>query len=125
MRNGELQDAEFVKQAIDSAREYAEKKGVAMTLERLAVCLGVEKKQIMEIVNAGEIRQKSQKEIQRLLKMAYEEVAASQIEHGMVRGNHSTMDVFLLKSNHNYKDKNEQEANFEQVVFLGEDNLPE
>lgn len=121
-----LRDVDFVKQAIGSAREFAEGKGVAMTLERLAVCLGIGRKQILNYIGRDEsLLKKAEKESQALLKLAYEEIAASQAEHGMMKGNHSTMDVLLLKNNHNYGEKTETGAEPDTVVFFGEENIPE
>lgn len=121
-----LRDVEFVKQAIGDAREFAESKGVAMTLERLAVCLGIGRKQILSFLDRDESKlSRAKRESQALLKLAYEEIAASQAEHGMMKGNHSTMDVLLLKNNHNYGEKAETEAVPDTVVFYGEENIPE
>lgn len=121
-----LRDTAAVKQAIDSAREFAEKKGVAMTLERLAVCLGIGRKKILSFLETDEKELNgAQRETQSLLKLAYEEIAASQAEHGMMKGSHSTMDVLLLKNNHGYGEKSEPEPEPDKVVFIGEENIPE
>lgn len=121
-----LLDSAAVKQAIDNAREFAEKKGVAMTLERLAVCLGIGRKKILSFIESDEKElNDAQRETQVLLKLAYEEIAASQAEHGMMKGSHSTMDVLLLKNNHGYGEKSEPENDPDTVVFFGEENIPE
>jgi hypothetical protein len=56
--------------------------------------------------------------------MACEEIAASHIEHGMTRGNNPSMDILMLKSNLNYRDR-EEPPQTTTVVFIGEDLLPD
>lgn len=121
-----LREPAGVRQAVDSAREFAENKGVAMTLERLAVCLGIGRKSILSFLDTAEKElDGAQRETQALLRRAYEEIAASQAEHGMMKGSHSTMDVLLLKNNHGYGEKTEPETEPDKIVFTGEDEIPE
>ncbi|HCA28436.1 MAG TPA: hypothetical protein DEP23_02080 [Ruminococcaceae bacterium] len=118
-----LVDPQRVKQAIDSARSYAEDRGVSMTVERLAVCLGMPSRKILEFALCEEEPNHDFKESFLLLKMACEEIAASHIEHGMTKGNNPSMDILMLKSNLNYRDKAEQTVQNTAVVFIGEDAI--
>lgn len=123
-----LQDARRVKLAIGSARDYAESRGVPITLERLAVCLGVCSRQILEFAGSDEDElDDASRKSQALLCMACEEIAAAHVEHGMTKGNNSTMDVLMLKTHFGYGDKAESEPaeSGPAVVFVGEENLPE
>jgi len=115
--------ADWVRHTIDCARAYSEKKGVPMTIERLAVCLSVSSRRLIEFVMGGEEPAEELKETHRLLSLAFDEIAAGHIEHGMEKGSNPSMDIFLLKSNLNYRDKPAQAGKNAVVVYFGEDAL--
>lgn len=118
-----LLDFVKVKQAINSARAFAESKGVPMTVERLAVCLGVSSRCLLKFALSEDEPEENLKESYRLLRLALDEIAACHIEHGMTKGNNPSMDIFMLKSNLNYRDKTEQSVQNTAVVFFGEELL--
>lgn len=122
-----LEDVQQVELAIRSAREFAESKGVSITLERLAVCLGVCSRRILAFIGRSEDElDDSLRRSQSLLRLACEEIAASHIEHGMIKGNNTIMDVLMLKTHFGYGESAESEAlSGPPVVFVGEDELPE
>lgn len=118
-----LFDEKRVKEAIDAARVFAETKGVPMTVERLAVCLGVSSRHIIKFVLEEDEPEEGLRESHRLLRLAFDEIAACHIEHGMTKGNNPSMDIFMLKSNLNYREKGEPSVQNTAVVFFGEDSL--
>ncbi|MDD4414072.1 MAG: hypothetical protein PHR14_05885 [Oscillospiraceae bacterium] len=120
-----LKDADRVRNAIESARSFAEGKGVSMTVERLGVCLGVPGRYILEFALGKEQPPEELREAHRLLILACEEIAASHIEHGMTKGNNPSMDILLLKNNLQYCDKPEPTARNTAVMIVGEDEIPE
>ena len=122
----ETLDCEKIKAATDVTRAYAEEKGTAMTVERLAVCLGVRRKVILDYIARDEKELKPrEREIQHLLRMACEEIAASHIEHGMMKGSNSAIDIMMLKNNLGYRDKVEESTSTGPVVIFGEEKLPD
>ena len=120
-----LRDAERVRQAIDSARAFADSKGVSMTVERLAVCLGISSRFILEFAMREDEPDGEYQEAHNLLHMACEEIAALHIEHGMTKGNNPSMDILMLKNNLHYRDKGDPPVQNTAVVFFGEDELPD
>ncbi|HHV51751.1 MAG TPA: hypothetical protein GXX54_08690 [Clostridiales bacterium] len=118
-----LFDAKRVKEAIDAARAFAESKGVPMTVERLAVCLGVSSRQLIKFVLEEDEPEEGLRESHSQLRLAFDEIAACHIEHGMTKGNNPSMDIFMLKSNLNYREKGEPPVQNTAVVFFGEDAL--
>ncbi len=119
-----LANPDRVRQAVESARNYAQERGISMTVERLAVCLGIPSREILDFALSERQPDGIYKESYMLLKMACEEIAASHIEHGMTRGNNPSMDILMLKSNLNYRDR-EEPPQTTTVVFIGEDMLPD
>ena len=110
---------EQINDAIARAREYADNKGVPMTLERLAATLGVERGTLWEYIkDYGDTHTPGVD----ALKRAAAECTASVMEHGMTRGNSPIMPIFYLKNNAGYRDKTEQETTH-RVTFTGMDNL--
>jgi hypothetical protein len=118
-----LKDAGRVKQAIDCVRAYAESKGVSMTVERLAVCLGIPSRELLGFALREDEPEEEFKESCLLLKVACDEIAASHIEHGSCKGNNPAMDILMLKNNLNYRDKVEAAVETAAVVFFGEENM--
>lgn len=110
---------EQINDAIARAREYADKKGVPLTLERLAATLGVTRETLSEYVKEYS---STHNEGAEALKRAAAECTASVMEHGMVRGNSPIMPIFYLKNNAGYRDRVEQETTH-RVTFIGMDNL--
>lgn len=110
---------EQINDAIARAREYADNKGVPMTLERLAATLGVERGTLWEYIkDYGDTHTPGVD----ALKRAAAECTASVMEHGMTRGNSPIMPIFYLKNNAGYRDKIDQETTH-RVTFTGMDNL--
>lgn len=110
---------EQINDAIARAREYADNKGVPLTLERLAATLGVERGTLWEYIkDYGDTHTPGVD----ALKRAAAECTASVMEHGMTRGNSPIMPIFYLKNNAGYRDKIDQETTH-RVTFTGMDNL--
>lgn len=121
-----LTDIDAVRAGIDTARHYAADHNVPLTIERICVCLGVGRNWLLDYVQRDtEGITEAQKDIQCVLKKAYEEVAASEMEHGMTRGNNPIMPIFALKANHNYHDKQDIDVNQRVVMFDGEGQIPD
>ena len=114
-----LANPDRVRQAVESARNYAKERGISMTVERLAVCLGIPSREILDFALSERQPDGIYKESYMLLKMACEEIAASHIEHGMEGGTNRVEDILMLKSNLNYRDREEPTPS--TVVFIGED----
>lgn len=119
-----IQHVDQINDAMIVARQYAETHGVPVTLERLAVCLGIGAKEINEYIargdnggNAGEV------EIADALKMAKAECQAAMMEHGLERGNSPIMPIFALKANYGYNDKPEGDTARLLVQFV--DDVPD
>ena len=110
---------EQINDAIARAREYADSKGVPLTLERLAATLGVTRETLSEYVKEYS---STHNEGAETLKRAAAECTASVMEHGMMRGNSPIMPIFYLKNNAGYRDKVEQETTH-RVTFTGMDSL--
>ena len=123
-----LHDVEALKAAIDGAQRYADNKGVPLTLERLAVYVGVNRHVLADIVagNKTEIEgNKITQETIATLKKAVDSCVAAVMEHGMRRGNSPIMPIFALKCNHNYDDHPQQTSNAPTIVIVGADKIPD
>ncbi|MDD4546078.1 MAG: hypothetical protein PHR24_02130 [Oscillospiraceae bacterium] len=120
-----FKDARRIRNKINAARSFAESRGIAMTVERLGVYLGVSSRTILEFALGEDEPPKELREAHKLLFLACEEIAASHIEHGMTKGNNPSMDILLLKNNLQYHDKPHPAARNTGVVIVGEDEIPE
>lgn len=119
-----IQSAAQVEDAMAVARQYAEAHGVPVTLERLAVCLGVGAKEIPAYISRGESSDMDEEiAIGEALKKARAECQAAMMEHGLGRGNNPVMPIFALKANYGYNDKPEGETSRLLVQFV--DDVPE
>lgn len=113
-----------VQKTIAAARKFAEQKDIPLTLERLAVSLGVSSRDILALAMGGDEPAEPRRRVQALLRAACEEVAAGLVEHGMAHN--ATMDVLMLKYHFRYTDKGDAPAaGAAPVVICGEDALPE
>lgn len=131
MARPKLTDPARVDAGINAARQWAEGHGVAMTVERLAVALGVDRDTICRYaqgeVSGDDCDEETQEDVRTICGMisrAYDEIAASQAEYGMTNDFH--MCQFLLKNNHKYRDRIEAELTGTiPVTIKGEDQLPD
>ena len=78
-----FQSRRRVKTAIDSARAFSEERGVPLTVERLAVCLGTTCRQVLDLAMGEDTAGDACQPARELLRAACEEVAAGLVEHGM------------------------------------------
>ena len=131
MARPKLTDPVAVEEAISQARQWAQEHKVAMTVERLAVALGVAREPVIRYAsgepNGGDCDEEGRENTHTICGMisrAYDEIAASQAEYGMTNDFH--MVQFLLKNNHKYRDRIEAELTGAlPVVIKGEDQLPD
>ena len=119
-----IQYADQVRDSMAVARQYAETHGVPVTMERLAVCLGIGLREFSGYIERGENSDDAEeREIAQALKSARAECQAAMMEHGLGRGNNPVMPIFALKANYGYNDKPEGETSRLLVQFV--DDVPE
>lgn len=114
-----------VSAAVTLSRGFAEERGIAMTLERLAVCLGISSKNIMAFAADEREKPEETEAVREVLLAALEEIAACHVEHGMTRGNNPTMDKLCLLQHFGYGENGTGGSPYPCVVFYGEDAIPE
>lgn len=119
-----IQSVDQVERALADARVYADAKGVPLTIERLAVCLGIGRCTLLNYDVADDATEE-ERAIWGALKNAREECQASMMEHGLGKGNSPIMPIFALKANYNYSDKPADDAQHVYVHFDGEDSIPD
>ena len=118
-----IQDVGQVESALHEARAYAEEHGVPLTLERVAVCLGISRGRLIEYAERYEPVNEDEEAVQRAIKGVYAECNASMMEHGLVKGNSPIMPIFALKANYGYNDRPENDAVSVNVTITGEHDL--
>ncbi|MBR3289618.1 MAG: hypothetical protein IKI63_02440 [Clostridia bacterium] len=116
-----------VRAALDQARAIADSRGLPLTPERIAACLGISRQQFLHMVEHGvddpAISLSARTRIDRMLWQAYCDCSAELAEELLKPGSHSGA-VFLGKNNFGYTDRSDREADL-TVQFVGEDDIPE
>lgn len=114
-----------VRRALEDAKATAHERGLPLTPERLAACLGLSRKTLLQYVEgslqAESPSERTRAEVQRLLAQAWCDCNAELAEELLKPGSHSGA-VFLGKNNFGYADKAEPHANAD-VTFVGENAI--
>ena len=145
----QFRDFAVTRAAIDAARKYAEEKGVPLTVERIAACLGVGRpcvKEYAELQPFGALSADEyeylNKTLQRvlageaipedideqtlsamLIRKVYGECCADLAEFGLTKAEKQQASViFQQKNNYDYVDKVEHSGGF-NVIFSGVDDV--
>ncbi len=119
-----------VKDAVETARAYAEQHKVPLTAERLAAALDMDLGMFRAIVE-GRYTEKGTSAAALTHKMsviqsAFAEATASVMEHAMQRGSSPNMHMLYLKENAGYGEKAAADIPVAApVIFLGEEDIPE
>lgn len=114
-----------VKRAWQQARAIATERGIPLTPERIAACLGISR-QTLQRYRDGSLEADSPSElvrarVQDMLQKIWCECNAELAEELLRPGSHSGA-VFLGKNNFGYADKAESAA-VHEVIFIGEDQI--
>ena len=113
----------FVREGIAQARRLAEDRGVPLTLERVAACLGIGRERLRELAAAAG-RTRAERETAALLRQVYLDCNAALIEELIAcRSSHGGA-MLLAKNDFGYTDKGDGAA-AEPVCFVGEERLEE
>ena len=116
-----------VRTALEKARAIAESRGLPLTPERIAACLGISRQQFLHVVENGvddpTISESARIHIHRMLWQAFCDCGAELAEELLKPGSHSGA-VFLGKNNFGYSDRTDRETEI-AVQFVGEDDIPD
>ena len=116
-----------VRAALDQARAIADSRGLPLTPERIAACLGISRQQFLHVVENGvddpDVSPTARIRIHRMLWQAFCDCSAELAEELLKPGSHSGA-VFLGKNNFGYSDRSDREADV-SVQFVGEDEIPD
>lgn len=125
MANCKLDNIEEVEAAIEQARQYAADHGVPLTIERVCVCIGIDRSALLDYVNDRHVTgdKKLQQDIAEALKGVYQECNATLMEHGLTNAKGQVMSIFACKANYGYDDKVQHEVSITVPQFCGADKL--
>jgi len=116
-----------VRTALDQARAIADSRGLPLTPERIAACLGISRQQFLHAVEHGvddpDMSPAARIRIHRMLWQAFCDCGAELAEELLKPGSH-TGAVFLGKNNFGYSDRAVPDADV-SVQFVGEDEIPD
>ena len=116
-----------IRAALDQARAIADSRGLPLTPERIAACLGISRQQFLHLAEHGvedpSLSPGVRHRIHRMLWQAYWDCSAELAEELLKPGSHSGA-VFLGKNNFGYTDRMAQDADV-SVQFVGEDDIPD
>lgn len=113
-----------VREGIDEAKRLAEDRGVPLTLERVAACLGIGRERLRQLATASAGPARSEREVAALLRQVYLDCNAALIEELVAcRSSHGGA-LLLAKNDFGYTDKGDAAA-AEPVCFVGEERLEE
>lgn len=116
-----------VRAALDQARAIADSRGLPLTPERIAACLGVSRQQFLHAIEHGVdapgISPAARARIDRMLWQAFCDCSAELAEELLKPGSHSGA-VFLGKNNFGYSDRSDREADL-TVQIVGEEDIPD
>jgi len=116
---------ERVETAIHQARQRAEERGVPLTLERVAACLGIDRDRLRQLATGPVTGSRAEQEAAQRLRQVYLDCNAALIEELMAcKGSHSGA-MLLAKNDFGYTDKAEAAAGIPPVRFVGEERLEE
>ncbi|MBQ8752267.1 MAG: hypothetical protein IJZ13_04095 [Clostridia bacterium] len=113
-----------VEEAIVRARARAEERGVPLTLERVAACLGIDRDRLRQLATGPITGSRAEQAAAERLRQVYLDCNAALIEELMAcKGSHSGA-MLLAKNDFGYTDKAEA-APAPPVRFVGEERLEE
>ena len=114
-----------VEEAIVRARARAEERGVPLTLERVAACLGIDRDRLRQLATGPITGSRAEQAAAERLRQVYLDCNAALIEELMAcKGSHSGA-MLLAKNDFGYTDKVEVAAGMPPVRFVGEERLEE
>ena len=116
-----------VRKALNQARAIADSRGLPLTPERIAACLGISRQQFLHVIENGvddpDISPAARDRIHHMLWQAFCDCGAELAEELLKPGSHSGA-VFLGKNNFGYSDRADRDADI-SVQFVGEDEIPD
>lgn len=116
---------EQVEEAIRQARAWAEERGVPLTWERVAACMGIDRERLRKLATGAAEGSRVRREAIGRLRRIYLDCNATLIEELMAsKGSHSGA-LLLAKNDFGYTDKGETAVGTQPVRFVGEDRLEE
>ena len=115
-----IRDADTVRKAVLDAKSYAQERGIPLTIERIAFCLGVTRDTLRGIADGDEDEPDT---VVRAVAAAIGESVAEVMEYGLTKGVTAAMPVFYLKSNAGYNDKGEASQDIATVIFINGDSI--
>lgn len=125
MEEKRIRTVRQVRLAMEQARSAADARGLPLTPERLAACLGMSRQTLLRYIE-GELQADSpsvhtQEKVQAMLQQAWWDCNAELAEELLKPGSHSGA-VFLGKNNFGYADKAEA-VHTVDVTFVGEADI--
>lgn len=114
-----------VRTALETAKAGAAARGLPLTPERIAACLGMSRQTLLRYIE-GELQadspsERTRRTVQSMLRQAWWDCNAELAEELLKPGSHSGA-VFLGKNNFGYADKADN-AHTVDVTFVGENDI--
>lgn len=123
-----LRDVNRLDEAIVEASRMALDKGVPLTMERLAVVIGVNRCDLSAVINGHKTSIDGNEiatDVINSLKKAVDICVADVMEHGMIRGNNPVMPIFNLRNNHGYTNNDPQRIDSNVTVIINDKDIPD